>query len=249
MPSKLPFELPPGVDPIQFLKDLTEAGGEFAKQFDREDPNFHAGLTTPVPTGGQRVPESMDAPEAANWRALPECAIAIENSYGAEYDACMASYERLGMTKKAIGVLNKPVEMALKVRWQYKDCEGDDTTAMKSRLAGAENARDGALAAATVQILGMDKEHVSKRTLDCVKEVVERGKFHFEDRETFGEYMTVLQRCNQTIFADQKILLAKIKELKKRSQQPTPTDAAKPEEATAHVETETAPAPAAASAA
>merc|ERR1712096_117454 len=98
---------------------------------------------------------------------------------------------------------NKPVEAAMRLRLQYKGAEGDDITAFKSRLAGAENARDGALSAATVAILRMSDNDISERTRSCVRDVVERGQFHFEDRETFGEYMQVLQRANQAIFADQ----------------------------------------------
>lgn len=48
-----------------------------------------------------------------------------------------------------------------------------------------------------------------------MKAVVDQGKFAFEDKETFGEYMQVLQRANQAIFADQKKLLQRIKDAKK----------------------------------
>merc|ERR1712232_1497607 len=56
---------------------------------------------------------------------------------------------------------------------------------------------------------------ISERTRACVQDVETRGKFDFVDKETFGEYMQVLQRANQAIFMDQKKLLARIKELKK----------------------------------
>merc|ERR1712070_675578 len=82
-------------------------------------------------------------------------------------------------------------------------------------MGGAENDRDGALSAATESILTMSDNDVSEHTRACVKDVVERGKFHFEDKETFGEYMQVLQRCNQAIFADQTKLLRRIKDIKK----------------------------------
>merc|ERR1719291_1156822 len=78
-----------------------------------------------------------------------------------------------------------------------------------------EDDRDGALSAATESILDMDKADVSDRTRECVEAVVERGKFKFEDKETFGEYMQVLQRANQAIFADQKKLLQRLKDAKK----------------------------------
>merc|ERR1719156_516375 len=82
-------------------------------------------------------------------------------------------------------------------------------------MKGAENDRDGALTAATETIWEMDKADISDRTRECVEAVVERGKFNFEDKETFGEYMQVLQRANQAIFMDQKKLLQRIKDIKK----------------------------------
>merc|ERR1712117_43993 len=91
---------------------------------------------------------------------------------------------------------------------------------MGSRLQGAENDRDGALSAATELVLQMSKDLVSDRTRQCVGDVAERGRFAFEDKETFGEYMQVLQRANQAIFADQKKLLQKIKGIKKAATAP-----------------------------
>merc|ERR1712151_1224343 len=73
----------------------------------------------------------------------------------------------------------------------------------------------GALSAATETILAMSDQDISDRTRSCVESVVERGKFDFIDKETFGEYMQVLQRANQAIFADQKRLLQRIKDIKK----------------------------------
>merc|ERR1719277_2795647 len=108
----------------------------------------------------------------------------------------------------------------MKMRVQYKDAEGEDKTAWEGRLRGAENDRDGALSAATETIFTMDKADISDRTRECVEAVVERGKFKFEDKETFGEYMQVLQRANQAIFMDQKKLLQKIKDIKKAVKAP-----------------------------
>jgi hypothetical protein len=221
-PTKLPrgilpdgVTLPPGTDIMEFCRALAESGADFAEQFDRNSATFHGGLTTEVPLGGARVPESMGGESAADWRSLPEAPTAIEDDFGPEYHAAMAAHKRLGECKKAISVLNKPVEMAMKLRVQYSDAEGEDKVAWQSRLKGAENDRDGALSAATETILDMDKADVSDRTRECVEAVVERGKFKFEDKETFGEYMQVLQRANQAIFADQKKLLQRMKDAKK----------------------------------
>jgi len=222
-PVKLPrgilpdgISLPPGTDIMQFCRDLAESGADFTEQFDRDSATFHGGKPTPVPMGGSRVPEYMGGGAASDWRDLPEQPVAIEEDFGPDFHAAMAAHKQLGECKKAISVLNKPVETAMKLRWQYKGCgEGEDTTALKSRLAGAENIRDGALASATKAILCISVSDVSERTRNTVDDVVQRGKFHFEDKETFGEYMQVLQRANQAIFADQKKLLERIKAIKK----------------------------------
>lgn len=225
VPTKLPrgvlppgIECPPGTDIMEFCRLLAESGADFAEQFDRESPTFHGGITTPVSLGGEKVPDSMGGEAAKNWRTLPEQPVlAIEEDFGPEYNDAMAAYTRLGECKKAISVVNKPVEMAMRCRLQYKDAAGDDKTAFESRLRGAENQRDGALAAATATIFTMSDNDVSDRTRQCVSDVVERGKFNFEDKETYGEYMQVLQRANQAIFMDQKKLLARIKEAKKKA--------------------------------
>jgi len=223
MPNKLPpgvlpegIQPPPGTDIMQFCRDLAESGADFAEQFDRSSATFHSGNTTAVPMGGEKVPESMGGAAAADWRSLPEnTTIAIEQDFGPEYAKVVNARTELERCKKAISVVNKPVEVAMKLRVQYKDADGDDKTAWESRLRGAENDRDGALTAATEMVKQMDADLVSKRTRDCVNEVSEQGRFNFEDKETFGEYMQVLQRANQAIFADQKKLLAKLKEIKK----------------------------------
>eukprot|EP00929_Paragymnodinium_shiwhaense_P001985 TRINITY_DN102185_c0_g1_i1.p1 TRINITY_DN102185_c0_g1~~TRINITY_DN102185_c0_g1_i1.p1 ORF type:complete len:262 (-),score=71.83 TRINITY_DN102185_c0_g1_i1:292-1077(-) len=222
-PTKLPpgilppgVNLPRGTDIMQFCRDLAESGAEFAEQFERDNPKYHNGITTEVPLGGARIPDSMKAgAETENWRDMPEAPLAIEEDFGPEYDKAMADHKRLNDCKRAISVLNKPVEMVMKLRVQYKGSENEDRTAWEGRLKGAENDRDGAIAAAIQTIKPMDDDVVSERTRSCVQDVETRGKFDFIDKETFGEYMQVLQRANQAIFADQKKLLAKIKEIKK----------------------------------
>merc|ERR1719356_463643 len=103
----------------------------------------------------------------------------------------------------------------MRLRMQYDGAEGDDRTALESRWKGAEAERNGALDAATETILRMSIDDVSERTRTVVKEVSERGRFNFEDKETYGEFMQILQRANQAIFADQKKLLERIKAIKK----------------------------------
>lgn len=204
------------MDTAAIARAFAESDESFRDQFKRGAPEYHNGIPTPVPLNGARVPESMSG-GPANWQDLPEAQAAIEPEYPPEYHKAMETYDMINMMKRNIAVLNKPVEMAMRVRLQYKGAMGDDKTAMESRWKGEEGNRDGALAAAQESLNLCDQSEISDRTRSAVAEVVEMGKFNFEDRETFGEYMTLLQRCNQTIFADQKKLLAKIKDIKKAS--------------------------------
>jgi len=219
-----------GIDPEQFHKDLAESGDAFANQFDRSNPEFDAKNwnMAPVPTGGARVPESMGGDNAGNWRDLPENQMAIEPEYPPEYHKAMADYELFNKIKKTMSVLNKPVENAFKVRFQYKGAEGDDKTALESRLKGEETVRDGAINGAKALFDKVDPACLSDRSKFNMKEVFERGTYPFEDRDTMGDYMLVLQRGNQALFADQKLLLAKIKKIKKEASSPKPAEPAAP---------------------
>jgi len=234
-PQRLPkgilpdgIQPPPGTDIMQFCRDLAESGADFAEQFDRSNPNFHNGNPTAVPLGGARVPESLAAsmgktPEevqAAGYKALfEEPTLSLEDDYGPEYKKWMEAHRTLNDCKKAIAVVNKPVEVAMKLRVQYKEAEGEDKSAYLSRLKGAENDRDGALSSATETILGMSSEVISDRCRSCVKDVVQKGQFQFIDKEGYGEYIQVLKRANQEIFMDQKRILQKIKDIKKASKE------------------------------
>lgn len=226
-PQRLPrgilpegIDVPEGTDIMQFCRDLAESGAQFAEQFDRSHPKFHGGNPTAVPLGGDRVPESLAASmggeaEVKNWRDLPDAPLSLEDDYGPDYKRWMDAHKTLNDCKKAIAVVNKPVEVAMKLRVQYTEAEGEDKSAYQGRLKGAENDRDGALDAATATILGMSPEVISERCRSCVEDVVKKGKFEFIDKETYGEFIQILKRANQEIFMDQKRILQKIKDIKK----------------------------------
>lgn len=209
------IDVPPGTDIMQFCRDLAESGAQFTEQFDRNHPTYHNGITTAVPLGGSRVPESMGGEGYANWRDMPEAPIAIEDYHGEDCDKWMEIHTKLNKCKKAIAVVNKPVEVAMKLRLQYKDAEGDDKTALEGRLKGAENDRNGALEAATAIVFELDREIIPERCRKTVQEVRDQGKFEFIDMETYGEFIQLLKRANQEIFLVQRDLLQKIKDAKK----------------------------------
>merc|ERR1712199_62695 len=80
--------------------------------------------------------------------------------------------------------------------------------------------RNGSLDAAQALFDKVDPSCLSDRSKNVMKELFERGRYPFEDRNTMGDYMLVLQRGNQALFADQKKLLEKIKKIKKETNKP-----------------------------
>jgi hypothetical protein len=61
---------------------MEESSEEFKKQFDPNSASYHGGIQTVVPTGGDRVPESMPTmyPEGYNPNQAQEAV-----DYGEEY--------------------------------------------------------------------------------------------------------------------------------------------------------------------
>merc|ERR1711924_8348 len=90
--------------------------------------------------------------------------IAIEPQYPPEYHKAMADYDLFNKIKKTVSTLNKPVENAYKVRVQYKGAEGDDKTALESRLKGEEAMRNASLDAAEGLFNQVDSSCLGDRT-------------------------------------------------------------------------------------
>jgi hypothetical protein len=81
----------------------------FRKQFDRQDPNFHGGLTTAVPTSDtKKVPESM----MGEYQPPPGPDLS-KLVFGAEYDVLMKEREQINKLKPAVNAVNRQVACML----------------------------------------------------------------------------------------------------------------------------------------
>lgn len=114
-----------------------------------------------------------------------------------------AQYDKLGQLKSSISNLGKPVEAVLRAR--QKNGRADE----------AETALDNALNSVQCLAAEVFVDEFSAQSRSCLENVLSRGRASTEDRASVGEYGLVIKRCTQGIFADQKRLLQRIKELKK----------------------------------
>lgn len=114
-----------------------------------------------------------------------------------------AQYDKLGQLKSSISSLGKPVESVLRARQKRGRAEEEDM-ALEQALSAVQSL------AAEVFV-----DEFSAQSRSCLEDVLTRGRSSSEDRASVGEYGLVIKRCTQSIFADQKRLLQRIKELKK----------------------------------
>ena len=93
----------------------------FRAQFDPNSPEFHGGSTVPVPTGGDRVPESMPSmyPEGYDPNQVQEVV-----DYGEEYKAVEANRGVYQNLKKELAKLGPVVEAFLRHEQIFKE-KGD----------------------------------------------------------------------------------------------------------------------------
>eukprot|EP00930_Biecheleria_cincta_P071791 TRINITY_DN59255_c0_g1_i1.p1 TRINITY_DN59255_c0_g1~~TRINITY_DN59255_c0_g1_i1.p1 ORF type:complete len:407 (+),score=79.94 TRINITY_DN59255_c0_g1_i1:55-1221(+) len=114
-----------------------------------------------------------------------------------------AQYDKLGQLKSSISNLGKPVEAVLRARQKHGQAEE------------AEMALDNVLSSVQSLAAEVFVDEFSAQSRSCVEDVLARGRSSTEDRASAGEYGLVIKRCTQGIFADQKRLLQRIKDLKK----------------------------------
>jgi len=78
---------------------MIESNVEYRAQFDRNSKTFHKGISTVVPVGGSRVPESMKKTISNVSATSPAPA-----SYGPKYDTLMEERKSLTLLKKKISL-------------------------------------------------------------------------------------------------------------------------------------------------
>lgn len=94
-----------------FGQQLAESEDQFKKQFDPTSETYHHGLQQPVPTGGNRIPETMANPYPEGFD-LNQVAEVID--YGEEYRKIEEDRNIYQNLKKSLAKLGPIVESFLR---------------------------------------------------------------------------------------------------------------------------------------
>jgi hypothetical protein len=93
----------------RILKAIVESDSAFRAQFDRDSSNFHNGDPTPVPIGGQKIPESMKGEP----QTIPEEQKTIEDP---RYTRILKARSHLQVYKKILAGVCPAVESRLRAK-------------------------------------------------------------------------------------------------------------------------------------
>eukprot|EP00918_Siedleckia_nematoides_P022766 GHVU01049027.1.p1 GENE.GHVU01049027.1~~GHVU01049027.1.p1 ORF type:complete len:272 (+),score=53.73 GHVU01049027.1:78-818(+) len=161
-------------------EDMLESDSAFREQFDRESPNFHNGVTTLVPTGGQRVPDGMAAGEEASrgWQALPEVQSAAPDprSFGEEYFHVHTYRALLDPLKKRVKELPKHQEVVTAALLELKEKEEQQ----QAQASGSGPSNDMEVARLRLQ----EKQRLRAEVLSGLRECLCAVEAHVEKSPT-----------------------------------------------------------------
>ena len=188
-----------------FGQDLDESEQAYIAQFDPNDPTHHKGDATPCPYGPSIVPASMPSEFAEPNEDAKEFVSTDE------YNTIMAARTMLGDLKKDLAKVCPQIETKLRTL-----LEGDQEKYEAVKKQCNENLE--ALLKLLPNYLAKiaPHEHMLKvNYTQLITMVQDKALVEYQTKEEYGEFMLAVKRASGTIFADQKVLLEKLKAIKK----------------------------------
>ena len=199
-----------------FDQDIRESELLFKDQFNPDSIHFHNGDPTPVPVGGQRIPNSMPTVFNPN----PEPAIEKCVNYGPEYDQIFAKREFFSELKKTLAKLTPPIEAILR---------------HKEVFASKANPNDAGHLAKLKKNIDIEKEKIMlvikelQSSAEIIKEfheykesyylnlkkIIDNGLLDYQDKEQFTTYAFEVKNYSKDVFKEMAVLLEKMKAIKK----------------------------------
>lgn len=176
----------------------------FREQFDRENPNFHGGVTVPVPVGGSRIPDSMPTEIDPNYHPLAE-------PDTPEYCQARDLRAKLGEFKKEIAHCGPLIEKRMQIAEITEEAKRSD---LFDRCESEVSAFEGKIFPYIEEFRPVQSLlHV--RYSELVQELLTGLRARFDSKEGYTEFAHKLKVVNSKIFKDMTDLLQKMKALKK----------------------------------
>mmetsp|Transcript_4249 Transcript_4249/g.3570 ORF Transcript_4249/g.3570 Transcript_4249/m.3570 type:complete len:226 (-) Transcript_4249:106-783(-) len=186
---------------------LDESAKEFADQFDPKSKTYHGGDKTPVPIGGEKIPNSM--PTAYDAEYIKQAEQAQEIDYGDEYRKLMELRTALGDLKKTLNLVCPPLEACL--RHKAKDQE----ESKKEKLIEEEMKKVTEATAKLEKFIKLFKgSHLEEKYNEGLELICKDAFKKFENKEQYTDFSFIVKKYTSTCFNDQKEILDKIKKIK-----------------------------------
>ena len=170
----------------------------------------------PLPIGGSRVPEGMEA--HSDWRSLPEQDVQSvpSSAYGAEYVEAEQTRNQLGELKKAISAVLPPVAaLDNNAALAALPSTSDDKKAEIERLNSTEaQRRDAAIA----HLRTLAPLFPAASPYPAVIQQVAERSVQSMDKEHFMRFQEYIKAQTTSIFREQGNLLQRMKTIKKQKQ-------------------------------
>ena len=199
-----------------FEKDLQESEVVFKQAFNPNSILFHNGDPTPVPLGGQRIPNSMPTVYSDELKENEE----KPPNYGPEYDRIFNTREFFNGLKKVLAKLTPPIEAILRHKETFSKSADPNNPTHLAKLKKSIDAEKEKIAFVIKELQELQSvikqfpEYNESYVLNLNK-IIENGKIDYQDKEQFTTYSFEVKNYSKDVFKEMGHLLDKIKAIKK----------------------------------
>lgn len=199
-----------------FEKDLAESEQMFKAQFNPNSILYHNGDPTPVPLGGQRVPNSMPTV----YKDQPQASEEKPPNYGPDYDRIYNTREFFNSLKKALAKLTPPIEAILRHKETFAASANPNNQAHVAKLKKSIDIEREKINNVTKELQGLgqflqDLPEYKESFCVNLNKIVENGKVEYQDKEQYTNYAFEVKNYSKDVFKEMGLLLDKIKAIKK----------------------------------
>jgi hypothetical protein len=185
----------------EILEMFLEAEENLIAQFDPCSDTFHRGDPTPVPVGGERVPDSMPT-------AYDTSGAVRDTPMDPTFYYLIEARSTLLEFKKFLGLICPAVEAITRAH-KIRDPAKKNSTILE---------RQGALIEILERInliseqLTVFKDFIPNYD-EMIKEVSSRSALDYTNKQNYSEFMQFITSCSQKVFKDSQNLMQKMKSL------------------------------------
>lgn len=178
-----------------------EAEENLLAQFDPSSDTFHRGDPTPVPVGGERVPDSMPTPYDVTG-SMRDTPMDPDYCYLVESRSTVIEFKKI---LSQVGPAVEAIAQAQRLRDPVKR-NNLVTERQKSLIQVLEKIKS------TAELL-LSYGGFAPNYSQMIAEIYTRAGMDFTNKQTHTEFMQFLTACTQKVFKDSQIIMQKIKSL------------------------------------